>query len=136
MKLLLAALLFCVALTGEESFEQTQQRAVQEQKPLLLIFSGSDWCRPCIQFKNNVLDGEAFSAYAETNLVVFIADLPRDTKLLSEAQLAENRSLAALYNQKGQFPQLVLFKDGKHVAKTHAGAFATFEELKIWLESN
>jgi thioredoxin-related protein len=135
MKSLLAALLFCVALTGEETFEQTQQRAVQEQKPLLLIFSGSDWCRPCIQFKNNVLDTDAFSAYANASLVVFVADLPRDTKLLSEEQLAENRALAALYNQKGQFPQLVLFKDGVHVSKTQPGAFTTFEDLKAWLES-
>jgi thioredoxin-related protein len=109
-------------------------QASSEDKPLLLIFSGSDWCRPCIAFKKDVLDAEAFKEYADASLVHFVADLPRNQALLSPAQLAENRELAAIYNPEGHFPQLILFKNGQ-VIKSKAGAFSTFNELKAWIES-
>lgn len=131
---MLAALLFCVAFAGEETFEQAQQHAVKAQKPLLLIFSGSDWCRPCMQLKADILDAEHFKAFADSTLVVFVADLPRNKSTLTEAQLAENRALAAKYNPAGQFPQLILFKDGKPV-KSISGTFTSFLALKAWIES-
>jgi thioredoxin-related protein len=134
MKLLALALFLCSMVPSESSFKEAMIQASSEDKPLLLIFSGSDWCRPCIAFKKDVLDAEAFKEYADASLVHFVADLPRNQALLSPAQLAENRELAAIYNPEGHFPQLILFKNGQ-VIKSKAGAFSTFNELKAWIES-
>jgi len=131
---MLVVLLFWVGLAGEETFEQAQQRAASEQKPLLLIFSGSDWCKPCMQLKADILNAEDFKAFADSTLVVFVADLPRNKAALTEAQLAENRALAAKYNPAGQFPHLILFKEGKPV-KSISGTFTSFLALKAWIES-
>jgi thiol-disulfide isomerase/thioredoxin len=87
-----------------------------------------------MQLKADILDAEDFKAYADSTLVVFVADLPRSKAALTEAQLAENRALAAKYNPAGQFPQLILFKDGKPV-KSISGTFTSFLALKAWIES-
>lgn len=134
MKFLVFSVLILAFAPSESSFKEARLQADREGKPLLLIFSGSDWCRPCIQFKANVLDGEPFVTHAEKNWVVFVADLPRNTNILPAAQLEENRNLATMYNADGAFPHLVLFKNGK-VVKSISGGFSSFEDLKAWVES-
>ena len=115
-------------------FEQSQAKAASQNKPLLLIFSGSDWCRPCINFKRVVLDDPTFKTYADSNLVVFVADIPRDQNLITAEELAENKELAARYNEKGTFPYLVLFNPEGEIIRERPGAFGSFEMLKQWIE--
>ena len=115
-------------------FAKAQAEAATRQQPLLLIFSGSDWCRPCINFKRVVLDSPEFIAYADSNLVVFNADIPRDQSLLTKADLDENKLLASEYNEKGVFPYLILFNADGTILRTKPGSFGSFEALKRWIE--
>ena len=96
-------------------FEQAKNRAQQNDKMILLTFSGSDWCAPCIQMKKTVFETSEFHDYASQKLVLVKADFPRHKKnQLDAAQKAKNEKLAELYNPKGKFPlTLLLDIDGK-----------------------
>ena len=84
-----------------------------------MVFAGSDWCRPCIQFKREILLQESFTSYASENLVLLYLDFPSQKKnKLSEEQTAHNEKLAEKYNPRGAFPAILLFdKDEKLLGK-------------------
>ena len=86
------------------------------QVPILMVFAGSDWCRPCIQFKQQILLDETFQQYADTQLVILYLDFPAKKKnKLSPQQLLHNETLAERFNQKGAFPHIVLIDDQEEV---------------------
>lgn len=83
--------------------------AQKEQKDILLVFSGSDWCAPCIKLDNQIWQSEAFKAYAKKKLVLVRADFPkRKNNQLSKDQQEKNNALAEQYNTKGYFPLVIL----------------------------
>jgi FAD:protein FMN transferase len=87
-------------------------RAKAAGKPVLLIFSGSDWCLPCIRLEKAILDDSGFVQFAANQLVVFQADFPQKKKLSLE-QTTLNEQLAAEFNPQGIFPLLLLIKPDK-----------------------
>lgn len=91
------------------SFEAAQKQAAAESKKILLVFSGSDWCGPCIKMDKNLWSQPDFQAYAAKALVFFKADFPRRKKnqLPSEQQKVNNQ-LAQIYNPEGYFPRVLL----------------------------
>lgn len=78
-----------------------------DTRPVLLVFSGSDWCQPCIRFEKQVLNDSMFMNYAAQHLEVVKADFPQRKKL-SPDQRRENEQLAEQYNPEGKFPHVVL----------------------------
>ncbi len=103
----------------EEDFEMAQEKAVLEEKKLILVFSGSDWCIPCIRLEKEVWQDPLFLAYAKEKLVLYRADFPKRKKnQLAPALKEKNESLAALYNPKGYFPWVVVFGTDKAVKGT------------------
>ncbi|HNP19263.1 MAG TPA: thioredoxin family protein [Fulvivirga sp.] len=95
-------------------------KAKEEDKPILLSFTGSDWCKPCIMLTREVFEDQAFQDYALKNLVLLQADFPRLKKnKLSAEQTEQNESLAAKFNKTGEFPLVVLLNaKGEVIAKT------------------
>jgi thioredoxin-related protein len=102
--------LFLVLSPGwETDFESAKQKATEQHKYILLNFSGSDWCGPCIRMHKEIFESEAFKNYAESYLVLLNADFPRLKKnQLSKEQQKKNDLLADKYNTKGSFPLTVL----------------------------
>ena len=76
-------------------------------RPVLLVFSGSDWCIPCIRLEKEVLSDTVFLAFAKQHLQVVNADFPQRKKGSAE-QERRNEALAARYNPEGAFPKLLL----------------------------
>jgi thioredoxin-related protein len=101
----------------ETDFERARETAKQEHKYILLNFSGSDWCGPCIRMHDEIFESPAFKQIAGPGLVLMNADFPRLKKnQLSKEQQKQNEHLADLYNTKGNFPLTVLLTaDGKLV---------------------
>ena len=95
--------------------EQAKTEAKAEHKLILLYFSGSDWCGPCIKLKKDIYESEEFGAFANEHLVLVKADFPRQKKnQLDKKQTQHNEALAEKYNNKGKFPFSVLINaDGK-----------------------
>lgn len=91
------------------NFEEAKSEASQTKKYILLNFSGSDWCAPCIRLKTEIFASEAFVEYAEDNLVLANADFPRLKKnQLEKNQVLHNEALAEKYNPDGKFPFTIL----------------------------
>ena len=105
----LLALLFITPATWKTNFNDAKVEAAKNNKFILVNFSGSDWCSPCILLKQNIFESESFSAYARENLVLVNADFPRQNKhKLSPDQKKMNEDLAEKYNPDGKFPYTVL----------------------------
>ncbi|HMQ47129.1 MAG TPA: thioredoxin family protein [Saprospiraceae bacterium] len=99
-------------------YEQAKAVALAENKKILMVFAGSDWCRPCMQFKKEILDSEVFQTYAQENLVVLYLDFPaRKKNRLSKEQTAHHEQLAEQYNKAGAFPKLVLLDGADHLIR-------------------
>ena len=107
------------------------QQAKATNKPVLAVFSGSDWCKPCIMLKQEVFDQPEFTRFAQDRLVLARFDFPRNkkNKLPKEQALASDEAASKL-NTEGSFPMVVLLSpEGKILAKTgyRAGGPAAFD---------
>jgi thiol-disulfide isomerase/thioredoxin len=78
-------------------------------KPVFLVFSGSDWCAPCIQFEKKILTESTFVQFASERLIILKADFPQRKRLTKEME-KQNDTLADRYNPQGIFPYLLLIK--------------------------
>jgi thioredoxin-related protein len=125
MKFLTLLFAFSFLLPSPEwstDFEKAKTTAAQDKKAILLSFSGSDWCIPCIKMKKDFFESADFTAYAEKNLVLVKADFPRLKKnKLDATQTAKNQALAAKYNPQGTFPFTVLVDGNGAVLKSWNG---------------
>jgi protein disulfide-isomerase len=100
-----------------DDFEKAKAEAKEKGVPILVNFSGSDWCGWCIRLDKEVLSKEAFAAYAKKNLVLFVADFPSKKKLPKET-VAQNQALQKEYKVKGCPTVLLLDAEGKVIART------------------
>ncbi len=97
-----------------------QQQAAQSGKNVFVIFTGSDWCGPCIQLKKTVLSTADFEAYADEHFVLVELDFPRKKKLPA-AQQAANRKYAEQFKVRGYPTMIILSPDGKELARIVGG---------------
>jgi protein disulfide-isomerase len=95
---------------------KAQAQAKAENKIVLMDFTGSDWCKWCVKFKEEVLDSREFKDYAAKNVVLVEVDFPRK-KMLPSGQVMANSDLKDKYKIEG-FPTLVVLnKDGKEIGR-------------------
>ncbi|WP_432673066.1 thioredoxin family protein [Flavobacterium sp. SM2513] len=122
MKTIAILLFFLIPIQWEPSFEHAKVLAKEKNALILLNFSGSDWCVPCIGLRKEFLETEAFSEFATKNLILVNADFPRKKKNSgSDEQIKRNEALAEQYNPNGAFPlTLLMTADGK-VVKSWSG---------------
>ena len=93
----------------QSNFEAAKTLALKENKNILLVFSGSDWCAPCIKLENIVWKSEAFKSESEKNWVIYKADFPKKkANQLTPELMESNNRLAEKYNRNGNFPLVVL----------------------------
>ena len=88
------------------TWDQIVAQATQEKKPIVLEFTGSDWCPPCKMMNKEVFSTPEFKKFAESDLVFVKVDFPR-SKELSAEETARNEALAQKFQIEG-FPTLVV----------------------------
>ena len=109
-------------ITWSGDFSAAQKQASQEHKLILINFSGSDWCGPCIRLRKEILESSTFENYASDHLVLVRADFPRQKKnQLSKDQVKLNEALADKYNPDGKFPYTLLVDENGKVLKDWDG---------------
>lgn len=93
----------------QPDFTTAQQVAAEKGQNIVLVFSGSDWCAPCIKLERDVWEQAEFADAAQGDFVFYKADFPRRrANKLSEEVSTRNASLAELYNTQGAFPLVVV----------------------------
>ena len=123
---LIALLLISTFLPGQTPWltdiNQAKTEAYQKHKMILLNFSGSDWCSPCIQLKKKIFNATAFSQFADSSLVLVNADFPRKKKNKpTPEQAVKNDALAEKYNPDGKFPYTLLLDASGRIVKAWDG---------------
>jgi thioredoxin-related protein len=86
--------------------------ATSTGKGILLIFSGSDWCMPCIKFEKKILTDSSFQKFAGERLVILVADFPQ-RKRVPDSLRIQYEALAEQFDPSGQFPQIILLDSGR-----------------------
>jgi len=108
------------APTWQASLPAALAQAQATHQPVLAVFSGSDWCKPCMMLKQEVFDQPEFASFAKDKFVLARFDFPRNRKnQLSPEQTKLNEAAAAQFNKAGEFPAVVLLSpEGKVLART------------------
>lgn len=88
------------------NLEKAMEVAKKESKPILVDFTGSDWCGWCIKLTKEVFSKKAFQEYAAHNLVMVELDFPRN-KMQSAETKTYNEALLKKYGVRG-FPTILL----------------------------
>ena len=105
--LFLISICFPVSSQPLTSQQDPFENAKELHRPLLLIFSGSDWCLPCQWLEKKILTDSTFKEFAKKQLILFKADFPQKKKLPPETA-KRNEVLAEEFNPEGVFPFLLL----------------------------
>lgn len=117
--LLVAVFFFSFKLSAQEwqtDFETAKQISSEENRPIVLVFQGSDWCAPCIKLDREIWSSEEFKAYAKDHFVMLQADFSRKKKnSLPDVQQQKNNQLAEKYNKQGYFPFVVILDNEGNV---------------------
>ncbi|REG91625.1 thioredoxin-like protein [Flavobacterium aquicola] len=115
------------------NFEDAKMKAEKENKNILLVFSGSDWCGPCMRLEKVVWKSQEFQTEADNNWVIYRADFPRKKVNQLSSELAENNNkLAEKYNKHGSFPLVLLLdKKGKIIGATGFKNATASEYIKL-----
>jgi len=97
---------FGESLPWQTDFAAAKAAASQQKKYVLLDFTGSDWCPPCMKMEKEVFNKPAFSTYAGQNLILVRLDFPRRASQ-SPTEKTQNEELAKKYGIEG-FPTFIL----------------------------
>jgi thioredoxin-related protein len=114
MKIKMLILLFFIATIGysqewKTNFEEAKKEATEQNKKILLVFSGSDWCAPCIKLDKNIFQSDFFKKEAKKKWILLKADFPKKKGNQLSPELTEsNKQLAEKYNKQGNFPLVIL----------------------------
>jgi protein disulfide-isomerase len=123
MKKIIVALLLFVGSFAAEAQELVWETNVtkamaisnETKKPLLLFFTGSDWCGWCIRLQKEVLKTPEFAAWAKENVVLVELDYPRKAPQTEDIK-KQNNELQMAFGIQG-FPTIILAnattKEGK-----------------------
>jgi thioredoxin-related protein len=119
--LLLSLASGALAQGWESDYSGAVEKAKAENKKVLLDFTGSDWCGPCIEFNKRVFSRPEFRTYADKNLVVVEIDYPQRKKQSLELK-KQNEKLGREYglDEKG-FPTIVLLDSNGKVMREFTG---------------
>lgn len=88
---------------------EAKAHAIESNQNILMVFAGSDWCKPCIQFKKDILQSTDFTDRLGNQVSILYLDFPaRRKNRLSKEQTAHNEALAERFNKSGVFPKIIL----------------------------
>jgi len=90
-----------------DDFGAAKAQAAAENKKVLLVFSGSDWCGWCKKLDKDTLSKSDFVKPASKKFVLVMIDSPKDKSVLSATARAQNPRLVSQYDVHG-YPSVVL----------------------------
>jgi thioredoxin-related protein len=87
--------------------------AEETGRPVLTVFTGSDWCQHCRTLERQVLETAEFRGWAEERVVLLMIDLPQSGISIEERKA---RSRVCITYGVRSFPSVVLLApDGKKI---------------------
>ena len=104
-------------LTWQTDMKKATEMSKKSKKPLLLFFTGSDWCGWCIRLQKEVLKTPEFAKWAKDNVILVELDFPRNTPQKPEIK-NQNVELQQALGVRG-FPTVWFVKATKKDGKVN-----------------
>ena len=92
--------------------EAAKKPAAAENKPILMFFTGSDWCGWCIKLHEDVLDKKEFQDFAKENVILLELDFPNSIPQ-SDALKKQNKALGEKFKVSGYPTMVLVASDGE-----------------------
>jgi protein disulfide-isomerase len=105
-------------LVWHDNLEKAMKISKKSKKPLMLFFTGSDWCGWCIRLQKEVFKTKEFTTWAKSNVVLVELDFPRNTSKLTPETQNQNSQLQQVFQVQG-YPTVWLVKANKKDGKTN-----------------
>jgi len=127
----LTASAFGTSLEGwSTDLEKAFEKAKAENKSVLVEFTGSDWCPPCIAMRKNVFSQKDFVTAAAKNFILVELDFPKG----DPEEKKKNQPYAEKYKIEG-FPTVILFTpEGKEFNRFFASQFPQTDQFLAHLD--
>lgn len=107
-------------------------KAKTEKKSVMVEFTGSDWCPPCIMMGKKVFSKKEFTDAASKKFILVKIDIPNKDKELKK----KNTKVLQKYSVRG-VPTVILFdEDGKEFSRFSASQFPSVEQFLGKLNSD
>ncbi len=109
----------------ETDLAKAKELAKKEKKSVLVEFTGSDWCPPCIHMRKEVFSKQEFVNQVKKNYVLVELDFPK-----KDAELAKkNRPLAEEYKIDGYPTIILLDSEGKEFSRFTASEYPDIDSF-------
>jgi protein disulfide-isomerase len=114
-------------------YEAAKKQAKEQNRPILINFTGTDWCGWCIKIEKEIFSKDEFKAYAKENLVLMEVDFPEKKKQSDEVK-AQNKVLDKEFKIEGYPTIFLIDAEGKKLSEDigyrKGGAQAYVDHLK------
>jgi thioredoxin-related protein len=115
-------------------WNEAKELAQKENKQILIILTGSEWCAPCKKMDKSVIENSEFKEYAEQNLIIFLIDLPSVIDINSKVN-QDYKRFEKKYETKA-LPSLTLADKNGIKIKTLKGRMFKLENVLKQLKSS
>lgn len=96
-------------ISWETDYHKAVEKAKVEKKPIILFFTGSDWCVWCTRLEKEVFNTDDFVTIAKDKYIFVKLDFPMNKE--QDPSLAQqNQKLQEKYSIEG-FPTLVILSN-------------------------
>ncbi len=94
-------------------FDAAVELAAKKKLPMMLNFTGSDWCGWCKLMDKGVFAQDEWKKYATKNVLLVTLDFPKDKNIVPEKYVSRNNELKEQFGVRGYPTYVVLDSDGK-----------------------
>jgi len=101
----------------QEDYDKAVQLSKKNNKPILVFYTGSDWCGPCIMLEEDFFESERFLTAVQDKYVLYEANFPRNSDLISGKQKNDNLKIQRKYKLSSFPTVLILNKKGKVIGE-------------------
>ena len=101
-------------------YDEALALSKKENKPLLIYFTGSDWCIYCKRLKKDFLNSEEFKNRVDDDIILYEANFPRNKSLVNANQKADNYYLKRKF-KVNVYPTLVVINSKQQEINRQTG---------------
>ena len=121
------------AIAGDEwmtDVDKALAKAKEDKKPVMVEFTGSDWCPPCIMMQKKVFSQKEFLTKASEKFILVKIDIPNSDPELKK----KNSKVLDKYKVQG-VPTVILFgEDGKEFYRFTASTYPDVSKFLAHLD--
>jgi len=98
------------------NIEKAKELSKVSKKPMLIYFTGSDWCSACTMLKKDYFSQKEFKKIAH-KFILFEADFPKDKSKIDQSIHVANRQLKNQFKITGFPTTIIVDKNGNVIGR-------------------